>query len=181
MKKITYILLLSATAGLFAFGGFIYGRAYQERWRLVELPKSIYQGREPESTNPKFKQAYQELLTLPSIEGIAVGPGGTRGGFHCLFEPIYEYGNVSDFKTMALYTNPIVRAMGLLCLKYRTPCDAAQIGFSCQYDDEKVLYFPGGCSGSAYPYRILAIMEILGREDFIDTRDLARKIDERRP
>jgi len=188
MKYIFAIPLLIVVASTTAYIGFRYGqengRAYQKQFDMLTFAKVTaqkYRGDAPPSTNPDFQQAYKQLCTLSAIEGSAVGPGGGRGMFHQLFEPIYEHGDVTDFKTMALYTNPIVRAMGLLCLKYRAPSDANYIALEYQYDNESVDLFSFGCGGSAYPFREIAYMHILGGEDFIGTRKIAEAIDGRRP
>lgn len=188
MKIIFAIPLLIVVASTTAYIGYRYGqengRADQKQFDMLTFAKVTaqkYSGNAPPSTNPDFQQAYQQLCTLSAIEGSAVGPGGGRGMFHQLFEPIYEHGDVTDFKTMALYTNPIVRAMGLLCLKYRAPADANNIAWEYQYDNERVDLFPFGCGGSAYPFRDIACMYILGSDDFIGTRKIAKAIDKRRP
>ena len=70
--------------------------------------------------------------------------------------------------------------MGLLCLKYRAPSDANFIASEYQYDNEPVDLFSFGCGGSAYPFREIAYMHILGGDDFIGTRKIAKAIDDRR-
>lgn len=180
MKTATALTLVVTTASLTALGGFMLGRAYQDHWRLVELPKRMYRAQSPASTDPAFQLAYRQLCGLEAIDGMGVGPAGERGRFHQLFEPLYEFGNENDFKIMATFTNPVVRAMGLLCLKYCSPNDAREIGRQCQFDTSKVSLFDGGCNGRVVPYRDIAIMEILGNSDFIYTLELARTIDKRK-
>jgi len=140
---------------------------------------SPYSNHPPGSTDPVFKLAYAELLKVQDVDGRAVGAAGVRGEFHMLFESIYEHGTEANFGAMAYHTNPVVRVMGLLALKYRNPTLAAVIARHCDTDTTKVCVRDFGCMGFDEQYGDLA-NNIIESEDFLDTRNLAHKIDAKR-
>lgn len=187
MKKLTVHLFLIIVVGTLAFyigfqRGHVRGCDEQQRrddWILMEGGFNFYKGVTPTSCNSDFQEAFKRLSDLSYVDGRAVSFGGTRGKFHRLFEPIYEYGETNDFETMAVHTNPIVRTMGLLCLKYRSPTLAHGLSDKYCYDGERVGLFAGGCSGSDVPFRKIA-RDILENMDFLGTLDLSRVIDQRR-
>ncbi len=139
-----------------------------------------YSANHPSNDNDAFVDAYRRLLNETDISGRAVGATAVRGGFHKLFEDIYEHGDTTDFKVMASHENPVVRAMGILCLKYRAPFEAYMAVLKSSRDREKVAWVDVGCVMSVTPFGILATLYIYGADDFLNTRSLADAIDQRR-
>ena len=116
------------------------------------------------------------MTGLNVIESDAVGIGGGPGEFYLLFAPTYRYGQTEDFWTMSANTNPVVRAMGLLCLKHRYP-GMAQLVLRESLDDNETVWVMDGCTIFSEPYRVVAAVDIMASDDPYGTASEAASID----
>lgn len=178
--KMAILWILTVIAAM--YGGYQHGASRNDEYNLLYHQQFFpqYSSKVPQSTNTVFQQAYQELSRIAVIEGAAVGPTGECGTFHRLFAPIYEHGTLEDFETMANFAGPVVRAMGLLCLKYRGSYKALDIALRSGNDNFEVETRSSGCMYFPLRYSAIAIQEIMGSEDFMNTRSIAQSIDARR-
>lgn len=138
-------------------------------------PHPTYGTDAPPDTNPVFREAYARLTGLNIIESDAVGIEGRPGEFYLLFAPTYRHGQTEDFWTMSANTNPVVRAMGLLCLKYREP-RMAQGVLRKSLDDHEDVQVMEGCNSFSEPYRVVAV-DIVASDDPYGTASEAAGID----
>ena len=128
------------------------------------------------TTNKEYYEAIQSVETSEGVEGNNVGPMAQRGRFHRAFETIYTHGNQDDFLIMAGDSNRVVRAMGLLCLRYCNMPRAKEI-FLRDYsnDTHELVVYPGGCCGRVRAFNDVAL-DILTDDDFLETREIVARI-----
>jgi hypothetical protein len=69
---------------------------------------------------------------------------GSPNDFYLLSKEFLEHRTVKDFKRMARDRNPIVRAMGLLCLA-QTDADEYSLMLALHSEDKEEVYFWRGC------------------------------------
>ena len=177
MKRYLFIVVvgLVCIASAYFIG---LNRGAERIWRDFTSPR--YSAEHPSNEGAVFIDAYSRLLDETVIAGRSVGPTAGRGGFHKLFEIIYEHGERDDFRIMASHENPVVRAMGILCLKYRHPFEAYTAVLKSSRDREMVTWVEAGCETSSTSFGVLATLYIYGADDFLHTRALADSIDRRR-
>ncbi len=137
-----------------------------------------YSAKAPANPDSTFQLAYTELMEVGYVGGPAVDFSGERGDFHRLFETLYEYGTENDFETMACHKNVVVRTMGLLTLKYRNPGQARIIAQRWASDTTNVCVRIG-CIGFTQEYGEVT-KAIMKNDDWLDTKNIARRIDEKR-
>ena len=128
------------------------------------------------TTNKEYYEAIQNVETSEGVEGKNVGPMAQRGRFHRAFETIYTHGNQDDFIIMAGDSNRVVRAMGLLCLRYCNMPRAKEI-FLRDYSDDthEVVVMPGGFGARTRPFNVVAL-DILTDDDFLETSEIVARI-----
>lgn len=67
-------------------------------------------------SHPKFKTALRKLSSVKTVSSKKVGFGGTPGEFYILSKECLAYGKETDFIALSDDDNPVMRAMGLVCL-----------------------------------------------------------------
>ena len=91
---------------------------------------------------------------------------GSRNDFYLLSKEFLEYRTVKDFKRMARDRNPIVRAMGLLCLA-RMDADEYSLMLALHPEDKEEVYFWQGCNVSRITVEEFA-RRLLSNPNFLD-------------
>lgn len=87
------------------------------------------------------------LRQLQQVEGSAVGDGATPGRFFLFSQVFLRLGHEADFVALVADENPIVRAMGYVCLAQVSPDKVVPILKSRLGGRDTFTCFPGGCVG----------------------------------
>jgi hypothetical protein len=97
-----------------------------------------------QSAKPRaFDPLMSKLLTVKWISNHDPGFGSSND-FYKLSKELLKTHELSDFRRMVNNRNPIVRAMGLLCLTQRASDESALLLLS-YWNDEAVVYLHQGC------------------------------------
>ena len=94
-------------------------------------------------TRPFFDTLPARLRAVKSLSNHDPGFGG-RNDFYLLSKEFLRRGTVKEFKAMARDRNPIVRAMGLLCLA-QTDADEHYLTLLLHTKDKEEVYLHEGC------------------------------------
>jgi hypothetical protein len=107
-----------------------------------------------------------ELKSLKSIDGWAVGYAGMPGRFYLLCPYCVTYGDEETLSSFLKDENPIVAAMGALCIMDRYPRRTKEIMQLMKSDHRSVEVLPGGCGGLITNMQAL-FEKIEGNPDYI--------------
>jgi hypothetical protein len=94
------------------------------------------------------KTTLRSLAELEDVGGEVVGEGGGPGRFHNLSIEILKHGTHADFMALAEDSNPIIRAMGLVCLTRSDAIGTKPILLKRLSEQRSFVCFPWGCVGS---------------------------------
>lgn len=94
---------------------------------------------------PSLTPIRAELKGLTMIDGPAVGYAGIPGRFFLLYPYCVTYGDEETLTDFMKDENPIVAAMGALCLLDKYPQRREEIMMRMKFDDRSVEVMPGGC------------------------------------
>ncbi len=106
--------------------------------RLLESP-------DEELDNLIKETAHEHLVDLDTVSGGAVYYGAIPGDFYTVSLIVSEPFEEEKFLDMLQNDNPVVRAMGLICLARENPLLYKEKIHSLYADTASVAYVPGGC------------------------------------
>ena len=107
-----------------------------------------------------------ELKSLRSIDGSMVGIAGIPGRFFLLYPYCVTYGDEETLSDFLSDDNPIIAAMGALCILDRHPERREEVLKRMKLDDRSVEVWPGGCLFSTMSLKAL-FEKIETNPDFI--------------
>ena len=104
---------------------------------------------------PLLMHVRDELKSLRSIDGAAVGYAGIPGRFFLLYPYCLTYGDEETFSAFLKDESPVVAAIGALCLLDRFPQRGEEIMKRMKLDSRSVGVMPGGCLGMTMTLKTL--------------------------
>ncbi|MEO5960818.1 MAG: hypothetical protein ABIZ49_09385 [Opitutaceae bacterium] len=117
-------------------------------------------------SGPALGHIREELKSLRSIEGVAVGFAGIPGRFYLLYPYCVTYGEEVTLLDFLKDENAIVAVMGALCLIDKFPEKREEVMQRMKRDERSVAVFAGGCMGESMAVKAL-FEKIAADADFV--------------
>ena len=96
---------------------------------------------------PALAHIRAELKEMTLIDGSAVGYAGIPGRFYLLYPYCVTYGDEETLADFMKDENPVVAAMGALCIWDKYPQRREEIMLRMKFDSRSITVMPGGCVG----------------------------------